>query len=271
MKSYTPSAACIRSVLKVLSTHDTALYDGTKSQLKVINEQKNRIYKLKLETMKWLQQSGLVLVGEGGCVTLTQEAPRWVRRNGPMSESFRGQHHKLSSVEIIDPQGISQTVEVVDPESPLAWLMARKDKSGMPFLSEAQYAAGERLRLDYGRAALNPQMGMNWCANGQRSGGSGRAVGDANDASLDARDRVNNALSAVGPELSGPLVDVCCYLTTLSNVEKARNWPARSGKLILKLSLEALARHYGMLREARGPDCSGAIRHIASSNYQPHM
>lgn len=271
MKPYTPSAACIRSVLKVLANHDVALYDGLKSQLKVMHGQETRVFKLKRETLSWLQQRGLVLVGEGGCVTLTQEAPSWVRRNGPTSEPFRGQHDKMSSIEIIDPQDISQKVEAVDPESPLAWLMARKDKSGMPFLSEAHYAAGERLRLDYGRAALNPQMGMNWSANGQRSGGSGRAVGDANDASLDARDRVNDALSAVGPELSGPLVDVCCYLTTLSNVEKARNWPARSGKLILKLSLEALARHYGMLREARGPDYAGNIRHFASSDYQPHM
>lgn len=271
MQAYTPSIASIRSILSVLANHRVAHYDKSKGLLKVSNGQENRVFKLKSEAASWLQRKGLVRVSEAGRVTLTQKAPGWMDRNGQSSEYFRGQHQKISQMEIIDPQGISQMVEAVDPESPLAWLMARKDKSGLPFLSEAHYAAGERLRLDYGRAALNPQMGMNWSSNGQRSGSSGRAVGDANDASLDARDRVNDALSAVGPELSGPLVDVCCYLTSLSSVEKARNWPARSGKLILKLSLEALARHYGMLTEARGPDHAAKIRHLGSTDYQPHI
>ena len=271
MKSYAPSTTSIRSVLNVLASHDAAFYDSSNSRLTVSNGQGSRHFKLKLETIGWLQQQGLVQLSQTGCVSLTPEAPNWVRRYNATSIPFRGQHEQISSIEITDPQGLSQKVEAIDPESPLAWLMARKDKSGTPFLSDAHYAAGERLRLDYGRAALNPKMGMNWMATSDSRGICGRSVGEAHDAALDARDRVNDALKAVGPELSGPLVDVCCYLKSVSSVEKARDWPARSGKLILKLSLEALARHYGMLKEARGPNHSGGIRHIGAADYQPHM
>ena len=34
-------------------------------------------------------------------------------------------------------------------ESPLAWLVRRKDKDGKPMLSEAEVNAGERLRADF--------------------------------------------------------------------------------------------------------------------------
>lgn len=274
MNAYTPSKAIITSTLKVLQNSKASSYNKSLEQLLVSTEQGERTYGLKHRSLIWMLQCGLIKIGSNNEVVLTDHSSSWMSRSKCAQSAtgpFRNQHHKIAQIEITDPDGLPQTVAAVDPESPLAWLMARKDKCGAPFLSDAHYAAGERLRLDYARAALNPQMGMNWSAAGKQASGLASTVGDANDAALDARDRVNDALKAVGPELVGPLVDVCCYMRSLSDVEKSYNWPSRSGKTILKLSLQALARHYGLLSEAKGAAYAPHIRHAGSADYRPTL
>jgi hypothetical protein len=158
-------------------------------------------------------------------------------------------------------------------ESPIGWLRRRKDRNGEPMISQAQFDAGERLRADFWFAQMTPRTTMNWSVasptpTGRRFGASPRSASQMTDNAVAAAERVRRALGAVGPELSGVLIDVCCHLRGLEDAEKSAGWPQRSGKIVLQLALTSLARHYGLERDAR-PAGSGAVRHWGSDDYRP--
>lgn len=142
---------------------------------------------------------------------------------------------------------------VNESESPLAWLARRKDANGRPMIDAAQFAAGERLRADFTRAAMTPRIGANLSspvAHGRRGGGdSGMHFSDL---VLAAKERLDLALDAAGPEFSGLLLDVCCFLKGLETVEYERGWPRRTSKIVLGLALDRLARHYGLAAKITG-------------------
>jgi hypothetical protein len=120
-------------------------------------------------------------------------------------------------------------------------------------IESVQLQAGERLRSDFTFAHLNPRMTVDWAAP---IGGSNSAVAGGPAAMTEtvvaARQRLRHALDAVGPEFAGLLVDVCCFLKGIEDVERERGWPPRSAKVVLQLGLDRLARHYGLTPEARG-------------------
>lgn len=158
-------------------------------------------------------------------------------------------------------------------ESPLAWLRRRRDKSGEPMISAAQYEAGERLRADFERALLMPRLTVDW--NRAASGGSRHVRSpafalDLNDSALAARQRVNHALGALGPELASVMVDVCCHLKGLEQLERSAGWPQRSAKIVLSFGLSALARHYGIERQKThaGP---ARVLHWGAEGYRPEL
>jgi hypothetical protein len=174
----------------------------------------------------------------------------------PEIGSFRAQHLVLGEREVATESGRT-TVVVNENESPLAWLARRRGRDGRVMIEPHQLQAGERLRAEFTRAHLMPRTTSNWSnpvPSDRRSGGHQASF--LPDTVIAARQRVHHAIDAVGPEFSGLLVDVCCFLKRLEVAERERGWPARSAKIVLQLALERLGRHYGYSPSTRGRDRS---------------
>ncbi len=128
-------------------------------------------------------------------------------------------------------------------DSPLTALARRRDKEGQPFLGDDLVRAGERLREDFELAQMGTRVTQNWddfLTGGARGGlESGDPSGPEG-----ARDRVARALSDLGPGLSDVALRCCCYLEGLEQAEKRMGWSARSGKIVLRIALQRLKRHY---------------------------
>jgi hypothetical protein len=169
----------------------------------------------------------------------------------PEIDRFRAQHLALGTRDLATKHGRAQVV-VDEQESPLAWLARRRGRGGRALIAAHQLQAGERLRADFTLAQLMPRTTSNWASPLVSGIGAGDSAMNATDAMVSARQRVHLALDAVGPEMSGLLLDVCCFLKRLDDVERERVWPARSAKLVLQIALDRLARHYGYTAQTRG-------------------
>jgi hypothetical protein len=158
-------------------------------------------------------------------------------------------------------------------EGSLAWLRRRRDKDGQPLITEPQFAAGERLGADFWHAQLSPRVTADWSgiASSRRTPRAAPGAGtELGDHVVAARQRVHKALHAVGPELAGILVEVCCHDVGLEAAGCAQGWPQRAAKVVLQLALTALARHYGLLglERRRGGQ---QLRHWGSEDYRPDL
>lgn len=174
-------------------------------------------------------------------------------------DSFRAQHLDLATRQMLTETG-AISVLINDSESPLAWLARHKGRDGRAMISPNQFIAGEKLRADFTRAHLSPRVTSDWSApTAGRSRSFAGGAGEMTDLVIASRQRVRLAMEACGPEFSGLLMDVCCFLRGLEEVERERGWPLRSAKIVLQLALDRLARHYGLRDEVRG-DANARVR-----------
>jgi hypothetical protein len=188
--------------------------------------------------------------GANDALRLSQAGQARLRRISGGDDGFRSQHQHRGTRRQPGPDGSLALLAVDHSESPLAWLRNRKGPDGAALIDAARFEAAERLRADVTFGRIVPGLAtQSWdglgASGARRSAASG--IADLSDAAMAARLRVERALTAVGPELAPVLIDVCCELKGLGDVEKARRWPPRSAKVVLMMGLARLARHYGMM------------------------
>ena len=139
-------------------------------------------------------------------------------------------------------------------ESPVSVLGRRRDKDGKLYLDPELVSAAERLREDFELAQMGPRVAQNWerFLTGADRGGfrsdSGLAEGPRA-----ARDRVAAALRDLGPGLGDVALRVCCFLEGIETAEQRLGWAARSGKVVLRIALQRLHRHFETTYGRSGP------------------
>jgi hypothetical protein len=136
-------------------------------------------------------------------------------------------------------RGVRRSVTVNQVESPLGWL----HKHG--HLDRRQFDAGEQLRLDWERANLSPCVTMRWDPAPGLSPGQARGPKlERTEQQASAKSRFDGALNAAGAGMSDILWRVVCSGEGMRDAESALGWPARAGKLVLKMALDRVAGFY---------------------------
>ncbi len=136
-------------------------------------------------------------------------------------------------------------------ESPLVGLARRRDRDGELFLKRDLVAAGERLREDFELAQVGAQGVESWEAF--VTGDVVELRPEASAGATAAKTRVRDALRDLGPGLGDVVLRCCCYLEGLEQTEKKMGWSARSGKIVLRIALQRLKRHYEDTQGKYGP------------------
>jgi hypothetical protein len=138
-------------------------------------------------------------------------------------------------------------------ESPLAALARRRDRDGERFLSDDLVRAGERLREDFEMAQMADEVSRDWDQFlATLRSASAPLLRGGSVATQNAHKRVITALQDIGPGLSDVTLRCCCFLEGLETAEKTLGWSARSGKIVLRIALMGLKRHYAENADPRG-------------------
>jgi hypothetical protein len=182
-------------------------------------------------------------------------------------QAFLDQHGDVAIATADVGEG-PQRVRVNQTESPLAALARLKENPGVPFLPGEAIAAGERLVADFMRGQLQPRVTSSWEPRlaGKVKGSRG-GIADLTESAMAARLAVNRAVEAMGPELSGVALDICCFMKGLETVERERQWPVRSAKLMLRAALLALSRHCNPPATPGRP----RMQHWGAEGYRPEL
>jgi hypothetical protein len=220
-------SSAIRFVRALLPEH-TARLVGEHYELERID----RVVRLGKAEVAALCELGVLVAGAGLC-RIGPRARAWL-------DSYRRPMGKAPDIAPLALRDIG--------ESPLARLAAGPEA----YLLAHHVEAGERLRRLVERARLGPRVTMSY--DPARIGGGGHAniAGEISDTAVEARQKLDAIARSLPADCAGVLFDVCGLLKGLQVVESERGWPRRSAKLVLRIALEELARHFGLVEMAKG-------------------
>lgn len=242
------SARRLARALARLATSDAELrLEGSGSSCGVFTRHDRRrraLLRLSAEHVAQLESEGLIEQREPGVFALSAAGhARVAREAAEPGEEFIAQHGAIVPRAVIDDDGALRRVRGLDPDGPMRRLAALRGPAGEAWLSPAELAAAGKLRADWAVGEIGLVRGSDWMA--APMGSSVRGPGNAQEAAMarrcDAQRRVNEALARLSLPLKRVVERVCLYEEGLEALERAEGWPARSGKLALKLGLAQLA------------------------------
>lgn len=208
-----------------------------------------------------LISDGVLASCDGGCKA-TPLAHGWLRRK--LSETGDpADQHRFS---VASGKGGRINLN----ESPLARLSVSIN-GGAPFLQTHHLESGERVRRLFERARMIQRTTMSYDPNrlpatGQRDGSGA----DLSETAIDARRELATIRELLAKDCACAVFDVCGYMKGLQTIEIERNWPRRSAKLVLRVGLEQLARHFGLTRVATGRG-TNKTRHWSDAGARPQV
>ncbi len=132
-------------------------------------------------------------------------------------------------------------------ETPLSVLARRKRGSGSAWLSPDLVAAGLRFRETWELAHLGGHLTRDWdkLVAGRIASGTGQSTsGAASTRRLEAEQGLAAAIRALGPDMAETVILAVCQEQGMEDIEDRLDYPARSGKIVLRIALSTLARHY---------------------------
>ena len=132
-------------------------------------------------------------------------------------------------------------------ENALDTLSRRKGTNGVPFLSRDLVLAGRRLNEDFVLSGCQSAIEDNF---EKFLISQFDPVDLAHDAL--ALMRFKHAVQDLGPGLADIAVRSCCLNEGIERSESAMGWSARSGKIVLRIALQRLKRHYHIVHGAGG-------------------
>lgn len=150
-------------------------------------------------------------------------------------------------------------------KTPLSLLARLKNRDGGLFLPREAFDAGETLARDFTLALMQPHITASLAPRMETRTAGMRADTEPSEMAMDARKRVTNALIALGPELADVALDFCCFEKGLEQIERERQWPVRSAKLMVRTALQVLTRHY------RPQSIRDGIRHWGDEGFRPEL
>lgn len=130
--------------------------------------------------------------------------------------------------------------------SSVDWLARHRDADGRPWLTEIEVAAARQLTREAEAALAGPSLTMRWDALPRSGGGRRTGASEPGERALAAGRRLAIALEACGPA-KGLVDQTCIRASSLQAAEQSLGLRRRTGKLLLKQGLQALARHYRLL------------------------
>lgn len=201
------------------------------------------VARLKAAEVRALESEGAIArEGHDGFV-LTSSGHSRVRRDAaPAGEAFAAQHAPLIDRSVVESDGALRVVRGFDASIAVRRLAGLRDASGKPWLTTSELAAASALRGDWEASQAGLARGSDWAAppkGGTPRAGNGQEVAMA--ARCDARRRFEDRLATLAAPLRRAVERVVLYDDGVEALERAEGWPARSGKVALKLGLAQLA------------------------------